>query len=214
MDLRWRPYRVECTGSLPTSEVKRRRARLVLGWGTAREDLRVLPAFVPACLHSSYCCNNVFRANMDLRWRPCRVECSGFISPKLSGAGPGAGRWPGKASSCCRLRACMPRSGTQRLPREPARLAGMLLATGPVVFGPGGIPHMQRAGRSQTPAPQQREARGKGRNWKHYNVVNSHATGKDRMDLAGWVPSSVAAALALACARQIPPPGLEPGSLG
>ena len=45
---RWRPYRVECTGSLPTSEVKRRRARLVLGWGTAREDLRVLPAF--SCL--------------------------------------------------------------------------------------------------------------------------------------------------------------------
>ena len=44
-DRRWRPYRVECTGSLPTSEVKRRRARLVLGWGTAREDLRVLPAF-------------------------------------------------------------------------------------------------------------------------------------------------------------------------
>ena len=44
--LRWRPYRVECTGSLPTSEVKRRRARLVLGWGTAREDLRVLPALV------------------------------------------------------------------------------------------------------------------------------------------------------------------------
>ena len=42
--LRWRPYRVECTGSLLTSEVKRRRARLVLGWGTAREDLRVLPA--------------------------------------------------------------------------------------------------------------------------------------------------------------------------
>ena len=42
---RWRPYRVECTGSLPTSEVKRRRARLVLGWETSREDLRVLPAF-------------------------------------------------------------------------------------------------------------------------------------------------------------------------
>ena len=41
---RWRPYRVECTGSLLTSEVKRRRARLVLGWGTAWEDLRVLPA--------------------------------------------------------------------------------------------------------------------------------------------------------------------------
>ena len=43
---RRRPYRVECTGSLPTSDVKRRRARLVLGWGTAREDLRVLTAFI------------------------------------------------------------------------------------------------------------------------------------------------------------------------
>ena len=45
--LRWRPYRVKCTGSLLTSEVKRRRARLVLGWGTAWEDLRVLSAFLP-----------------------------------------------------------------------------------------------------------------------------------------------------------------------
>ena len=43
---RRRPYRVECTGSLPTSEVKRRRARSVLGWGTAREVLWVLSAFV------------------------------------------------------------------------------------------------------------------------------------------------------------------------
>ena len=42
---RRRPYRVECTGSLSTSEVKRHRARLVLGWGTAWEDLRVLSAF-------------------------------------------------------------------------------------------------------------------------------------------------------------------------
>ena len=46
LSCRWRPYRVECTGSLPTSEVKRRRARLVLGWGTAWEDLRVLTAFL------------------------------------------------------------------------------------------------------------------------------------------------------------------------
>ena len=30
---------------LPTSEVKRRRAQLILGWGTAWEDLRVLSAF-------------------------------------------------------------------------------------------------------------------------------------------------------------------------
>ena len=42
---RRRPYRVECTGSLSTSEVKQHRARLVLGWGTAWEDLRVLSAF-------------------------------------------------------------------------------------------------------------------------------------------------------------------------
>ena len=43
--LRLRPYRVEHTGSLPNSAVKQRRARLVLRWGTAREDLRVLLAF-------------------------------------------------------------------------------------------------------------------------------------------------------------------------
>ena len=45
---RWRPYRVECTGSLLTSEVKRLRARLVLGSGTAWEYLRVLSAFCAA----------------------------------------------------------------------------------------------------------------------------------------------------------------------
>ena len=42
---RRRPYRVECTGSLLTSEVKQHRARLVLGWGAAWGDLRVLSAF-------------------------------------------------------------------------------------------------------------------------------------------------------------------------
>jgi hypothetical protein len=61
---RWRPYRVECTGSLPTSEVKRRRARLVLGWGTAREDLRVLPAF-RACIVAS----------CGLQWPFCPSLC-------------------------------------------------------------------------------------------------------------------------------------------
>ena len=43
-ETRRRPYRVECTGSLSTSEVKQHRARLVLGWGTAWEDLWVLSA--------------------------------------------------------------------------------------------------------------------------------------------------------------------------
>ena len=63
---RWWPYRVECTGSLPTSEVKRRRARLVLGWGTAREDLRVLPAYfhllllcLSACV-ANPCANDLY----------------------------------------------------------------------------------------------------------------------------------------------------------
>ena len=45
INIRWRPYRVECTGSLSTSEVKRHRAWLVLGWGTAWEHPEVLPAF-------------------------------------------------------------------------------------------------------------------------------------------------------------------------
>ena len=42
---RQRPYFVEHTRSHPNSEVKRRKARSVLGWGTAREALRVLLAF-------------------------------------------------------------------------------------------------------------------------------------------------------------------------
>ena len=42
---RQRPYSVEYTRSHPNSEVKRRKARSVLGWGTAREALRVLLAF-------------------------------------------------------------------------------------------------------------------------------------------------------------------------
>ena len=41
----WRPYRAEYTGSLPNSEVNRRRARSVLNWGTVREHPWVLPAF-------------------------------------------------------------------------------------------------------------------------------------------------------------------------
>ena len=43
---RRRPYRDEYTGSLQNSEVNRRRARIVLRWGTAREVLRVLLALL------------------------------------------------------------------------------------------------------------------------------------------------------------------------
>ena len=51
--IRQRPYRDEYTGSLSNSEVNRRRARLVLPWGTGWEDLWVLlalllPLFGPA----------------------------------------------------------------------------------------------------------------------------------------------------------------------
>ena len=50
--VRQRPYRNEYTRSLPNSEVNRRRARIVLRWGTAREVLRVLLAlfFFPKIL--------------------------------------------------------------------------------------------------------------------------------------------------------------------
>ena len=41
-----RPYCVECTGSHLNSEVKPRKARIVLGWVTAREVLRVLLTFL------------------------------------------------------------------------------------------------------------------------------------------------------------------------
>ena len=50
-NLRQRPYCVECTGSLPNSEVKPRKARIVLGWVTAREVLRVLLTFLLARLN-------------------------------------------------------------------------------------------------------------------------------------------------------------------
>ena len=55
---RWRPYRAEYTGSLPNSEVNRRRARSVLGWGTAWEALRVPLTFSPCSV--VLCCRFVF----------------------------------------------------------------------------------------------------------------------------------------------------------
>ena len=45
LHLRQRPYHVENTGSRPITEVKQRRARLVLGWVTAWEH-RVQLAFI------------------------------------------------------------------------------------------------------------------------------------------------------------------------
>ena len=52
-DVRWRPYRAEYTGSLPNSEVNRRRARSVLNWGTVREHPWVPLAFFRFIFRSS-----------------------------------------------------------------------------------------------------------------------------------------------------------------
>ena len=46
LPVRQRPYCAECTRSHPNSEVKQRKARIVLGWGTAWEVLRVPLAFI------------------------------------------------------------------------------------------------------------------------------------------------------------------------
>ena len=53
--LRRRPYFVENTRSHLNSEVKRRKARLVPRWGTARENLRVLTAFASGLLERCFC---------------------------------------------------------------------------------------------------------------------------------------------------------------
>ena len=58
-----RPNLVECTGTLPTSEVKRRRARLILGWGTAQEDQSAASVFafafsLPVCVYLCVCVNS------------------------------------------------------------------------------------------------------------------------------------------------------------
>ena len=66
--IRRRPYRVLCTGSLLTSEVKRRRARLVLGWGTTRETLGCCRLFI----------FSVHKRNLFLKWVPHTQGAVGF----------------------------------------------------------------------------------------------------------------------------------------
>lgn len=58
---RQRPYHVEYTGSRPITEVKQRRARLVLGWVTAWEHRVPLPF----C-----CCNLIFFIHFTTPFTP------------------------------------------------------------------------------------------------------------------------------------------------
>ena len=139
---RWRPYRVECTGSLPTSEVKRRRARLVLGWGTAREDLRVLPAFatsacVGACCGAcvGVCCGvRGLRACVSSLRRAVSV-CCGRARALVAGAVVGGACAPSNAAVADSL----PRHKQQRLTQPSgcqtivytSRFVRVILAQGP-----------------------------------------------------------------------------------
>ena len=85
---RWRPYRVECTGSLSTSEVKRHRARLVLGWGTAWEHLRVLPAFLRVLEYRFGAHRRISRASRFNRAYEMHLEMTRpGLEPGISGSG-------------------------------------------------------------------------------------------------------------------------------
>ena len=113
-----RPYCVECTRSHPNSEVNRRKARSVLGWGTAWEALRVLLAY---CYLVSYCLRAAANGGQcDARVGnqtslPGHIFASGHTASntpdpirtrKLSGARPGqywGGGPPGKPFGCCWL---------------------------------------------------------------------------------------------------------------
>ena len=88
---RWRPYRAEYTGSLPNSEVNRRRARSVLNWGTVREHPWVPLAF-------SVLMSRIFFATGKKSHSRYTMIASGhtapntpdlFRTPKLTVAGPG-----------------------------------------------------------------------------------------------------------------------------
>ena len=76
---RQRPYHVENTGSRPITEVKQRRARLVLGWVTAWES-RVLQAFylLQHCMNIRACGATVARLTPDQK-----VACSNHVGLTL-----------------------------------------------------------------------------------------------------------------------------------
>ena len=77
---RRRPYRIECTGSLLTSEVKQCRARSVLGWGTAWEDLRVLSAFYVARLPGPY--SPISEPRFHSRGVASEILAAGALQPR------------------------------------------------------------------------------------------------------------------------------------
>ena len=119
-DSRWRPYRIECTGFLSASAVKGRRARLVLGWGTAWEDLRLLSAFASSFRYP--------RTLLHLwkRLQPRRSQSSPVATPLRCGWGPwggvaGPGAWrhgatPRTASHLLSSKTCI----SSRVLRKPS----------------------------------------------------------------------------------------------
>ena len=60
-----RSYHAEYTGSRPNSEVKLRRASLVLGWGTTRESGVTATSFFLSFAGAALCC-----------WWPYSCSCS------------------------------------------------------------------------------------------------------------------------------------------
>ena len=117
---RQRPYFVEHTRSHPNSEVKRRKARSVLGLGTAREALRVLLAFcVRLCcvllwVHGSFHAVSPSN-NGETAWKIFKPFANDHASSNIpdptrtrnsSGERPGqywGGGPPGKLLGCCWL---------------------------------------------------------------------------------------------------------------
>ena len=92
---RRRPYRDEYTGSLPNSEVNRRRALSVGEWGTVSEAIRVLLAFCyperdPNLNRSGAETKAPFLSTFQVASGHTATNTPDlFRTPKLSGVGPG-----------------------------------------------------------------------------------------------------------------------------
>ena len=82
LSCRWRPYRVESTRSLPTSEVKQPRAWLVLWWGTACDHSCHRSHFGSRC--SSGRCNSAVLFGATIPKSLSKVPSCVYIGPATS----------------------------------------------------------------------------------------------------------------------------------